>query len=318
VHGGSEGGTGVYGYATATSGITYGVYGKSDSTLGRAVYGYATAASGENYGVYGKSDSTDGRGVRGYATAYSGETYGVSGQSDSTAGTGVLGCTSALSGETYGGRFVSHSTNGAGVYARGRDSGADLILGGNADTLLGDDGRIYSDPIYNSSDIYLIVNDGVRIDLDENGDGEDADFEIRDKDNNLIFNVDESGDTWASGTKGAAVLTQNHGMRTLYAIESTEVWFEDFGTAQLKDGVAVVEIDPLFAETVNLEVGYHVFLTPVDGWAPLYVANKTPTSFEVRDAEGKADIAFDYRIVAKRLGYEDVRMEQVELEAEEE
>ncbi|MFQ5594631.1 MAG: hypothetical protein ACE5HA_10835 [Anaerolineae bacterium] len=287
-----DGLTGVHGEGTQK-----GVYGVgTDYTAigveGRAGFGTGVKGFGET-GVFG--ESSVGVGVEGRGST------GVSGRS--TIGVGVSG--------------VSESASGAGVYAEGRDGGADLILGGNADTLLGDDGRIYSDPFYSSSDIYLIVNDGVRIDLDEDGDGEDADFEIRDKDNNLIFNVDESGNTWARGTKAAVVLTQSHGMRALYALESTGVWFEDFGKAQLKDGVAVVEIDPLFAETVNLEVGYHVFLTPVGGWAPLYVVNQTPTSFEVRDASGKASITFDYRIVARRRGYENVRMERVELAAEE-
>ena len=44
------------------------------------------------------------------------------------------------------------------------------------------------------------------------------------------------------------------------------------------------------------------------------MAAKTPTSFEVRElGGGDASIAFDYRIVAKRLGYEDVRLEAPEL-----
>ena len=47
------------------------------------------------------------------------------------------------------------------------------------------------------------------------------------------------------------------------------------------------------------------------------MANKTSTSFELRDANDEADITLEYRIVAKRLGYEDVRMEQVEPRNEE-
>jgi hypothetical protein len=318
--------TGTVGIATAASGKTYGVYGRSDSTLGRGVYGYATADSGFTYGVYGRSDSTSGRGVYGYASATSGTTYGVYGWSESITGTGVYGTApkygvygyaSATSGETYGGRFLINSTDGAGVYVRGKDEGADLILGGNADTTLGDDGRIYSDPAYTSSDILLFSNDGVFIHLDEDND-ETALFSILAGANTLAFLVDEDGDMTATGSKSAAVDTRKYGTRKMYAIESTEVWFEDFGTAQLMDGMAIIEIDPIFAETVNLGVGYHVFLTPIDGWAPLYVTNKTPTSFEVRDADGKANIAFDYRIVAKRLGYEDLRMELVVLTSEEE
>jgi hypothetical protein len=40
------------------------------------------------------------------------------------------------------------------------------------------------------------------------------------------------------------------------------------------------------------------------------VANKTPTGFEVRElGGGSADVSFDYRIVAHRLGFEEARLE---------
>jgi hypothetical protein len=315
---------GVYGYATADSGYTYGVYGWSESTSGRGVYGKASATSGNTYGVYGESESTSGRGVYGYASATSGDTYGVYGWSESTSGRGVYGLATATSGTTYGvygksyssdgygGYFVNSASGGVGLYARGKaNTDADLVLGGTSST--DDDGRIYSDPAYTGSDILLYSNDEVWIYLDED-DNEDAEFRIYNGANTNVFKVEEDGDMTATGTKAAVVDTRKYGTRKMYAIESPEVWFEDFGSAQLKDGVVVVEIDPVFAETVNLEVGYHVFLIPVGGWAPLYVTNKTPTSFEVRDADGKANIAFDYRIVAKRLGYEDLRMEPVVLE----
>jgi hypothetical protein len=107
------------------------------------------------------------------------------------------------------------------------------------------------------------------------------------------------------------VKTQDYGTRTLYAVESPEVWFEDFGTGQLTNGEAVISLDPIFAETVNLAVDYHVFLTPL-GDCALYVKEKSPTSFTVRAMGGQTcSIPFDYRIVAKRLGYEDVRLAEV-------
>ena len=189
-----------------------------------------------------------------------------------------------------------------------------LILGGTSAS--NDNGNIFTEPGSTGSDLFLYSNDEVNIHLDENND-EGSYFRLFNGSNQNLFQVDEAGNTWALGTKAAAVPTKDQGMRTLYALESTGVWFEDFGVAQLKDGVALVKIDALFAETVNLAAGYHVFLTPVDGWAALYVVDKTPTSFEVRDAQGTAGSAFDYRIVARRLGYENVRMEPVEPEAEE-
>jgi hypothetical protein len=54
---------------------------------------------------------------------------------------------------------------------------------------------------------------------------------------------------------------------------------------------------------------YHVFLTPNGDCKGLYVTKKTANSFEVRElGGGKSSIAFDYRIMARRKGYEDVRM----------
>lgn len=98
----------------------------------------------------------------------------------------------------------SNSPDGAGVLATGMDYGADLILGGNADTAVGDNGVVISDPDYASSDIVLVTNDTIRIDLDNDGDGEDADFEIYNKDDQLIFNVDESGQVTSGGSGIAA------------------------------------------------------------------------------------------------------------------
>ncbi len=117
-----------------------------------------------------------------------------------------------------------------------------------------------------------------------------------------------TGDLNVTGVKNAAVET-SQGSRLTAAIESPGVWFEDFGNARLEDGRAVVSLDSLFGETVNTEVDYHVFLTPLGESAGLYVADKTPASFEVRAADGGGDVAFDYRIVAKRRGYEDDRLE---------
>jgi hypothetical protein len=73
-----------------------------------------------------------------------------------------------------------------------------------------------------------------------------------------------------------------------------------------------VELEPAFAQTVNTGVEYHVFLTPNGDCKGLYVANKTASGFEVRElGGGTSSVAFDYRIVVKRKGYETVRMEDM-------
>ena len=103
------------------------------------------------------------------------------------------------------------------------------------------------------------------------------------------------------------VETASFGKRKLYAVESPENWFEDFGRAKLVNGRAVVKIEPVFAETVNTEVDYHIFAK--GNCRGLYVAHQGPGSFEVRELnKGKANITFDYRIVARRRAYEQVRL----------
>jgi hypothetical protein len=122
-----------------------------------------------------------------------------------------------------------------------------------------------------------------------------------------IYVVD---DIAKGGVCSAAVEAGDDGVRKLYSIESPNVWFEDFGQGQLAGGQATVAIEPLFLSTINTEVPYHVFVTPLGDCNGLYVTNKTTTSFEVRElGGGSADVAFDYRIVAIRKGYETVRME---------
>ena len=95
----------------------------------------------------------------------------------------------------------------------------------------------------------------------------------------------------------------------LYSMESPENWFEDFGEAQMVNGRVVIDLDPLFSQTVNTDLTYHVFLTPGGDCNGLYVVNKTPASFEVRELKGgNSNLTFSYRIVAKRRGYEDLRL----------
>jgi hypothetical protein len=123
------------------------------------------------------------------------------------------------------------------------------------------------------------------------------------------FFTDTLGDTTAIGTKSAAVPLQNGKMVKVFSLESPEVWFDDYGSAQLIGGVTTVTLDPTYAQTVNTSNGYRVFLTPTGDCKGLYVTQKTPGSFEVRELSGgQSNVEFDYRIVAHRKGYETMRL----------
>ena len=92
-------------------------------------------------------------------------------------------------------------------------------------------------------------------------------------------------------------------------MEAPENWFEDIGSARLANGSGVVQLESTFSQTVNTGVEYHVFLTPKGDCKGLYVTNETANSFEVRElGGGTASISFAYRIVARRKGYETIRL----------
>jgi len=175
---------------------------------------------------------------------------------------------------------------------------------------------IYTERANADSDFEVHSNDQIRLHLDDDDNDLGGNLRIFNGQDAQICFIEEDGDLTCIGTKSASVQIADE-ERLLYAVESPEVWFEDFGAGNLAGGQASVTIEPLFAQSVNLGVDYHVFLTPLGDCNGLYVAEKTPTGFTVQELNGgTADIAFDYRIVAKRVGYEELRMELVDLHAD--
>ena len=126
--------------------------------------------------------------------------------------------------------------------------------------------------------------------------------------NGVYISAPNAGLNVASGTKNAVVRT-NDGSRLMYTEESTKVWFSDYGFGKLNNDKVVITIDQLYAQTVNLNEPYHVFLQAY-GDAELYVSNRRADSFEVHLREGDVDVEFSYRIVAPRMGHEVARMER--------
>jgi hypothetical protein len=125
-----------------------------------------------------------------------------------------------------------------------------------------------------------------------------------------VCTVDVSGNLYCSGSKSAVVPVDGGSKKVaLYAIEAPENWFEDAGSGQLSNGSAVIQLENLFGQAVNTDIDYHVFLTPNGDCKGLYVSQKSATSFEVHElGGGTSSVAFDYRIMAKRKGFESIRM----------
>ncbi len=123
-----------------------------------------------------------------------------------------------------------------------------------------------------------------------------------------IFRVDVNGNVLAAGSKSAVIKAGEFGQRKLYTAEFPEVCFFDEGPARLQDGIARVEVDPIFLETI--EGDYLVHVTPY-GDVSLYVAEVGRNYFVVKARDGDPNVAFAWRLSAIRRGYAGVRLEEV-------
>jgi hypothetical protein len=135
----------------------------------------------------------------------------------------------------------------------------------------------------------------------------------------IRFYVTNSGNVYADGTynsfKEMMMPGNKKEYRTFNSIVATESWIEDIGSSILEDGEAIVTIDPVFAQAVDLEQGYKVFLTPVsEEMVFLTVSGKSPNEFRVKGMtlDGHSpSCSFDYRIMAKDKDNSKSRMEVV-------
>jgi hypothetical protein len=290
----TAGATAVYGSAIGTGTLgspTIGVKGISSGTDSNGVvadetgpggYGVYAHASGAQdltrynpIGVYGLADSGDG--VLGVAVSNS-ATYAFLTGSLVTFTAGVWGDTSAAAGANQLAGIVGTADNQSAAYFANNSSTVSTVIASN----------------------------------------------LSDGDTGLFKTFKASTRTGACGIGGDGDLTCTGQVKTLattgggaqtvetYAMQSAENWMEDFGSGTLERGVAVVKLDQAFAETVSGTADYHVFITPNGDSKGLYVIGKTTAGFEVHESGGgTSSVSFDYRIVAKRRGYESQRLTDV-------
>jgi len=123
------------------------------------------------------------------------------------------------------------------------------------------------------------------------------------------YGVYSDGPFAASGTKSAVVPT-SRGATELYTEEAADVWFTDYGEGQLSNGHSHVDVDPAFLETVTIDKKHpaKVFVQLLGEANGVYI-QRGETGFEVIELNnGHSNAGYMYRIVAKRKGYEDVRL----------
>ena len=314
--------SGVGGFASGAKAV--GVFGNwsGRSTIGQGqaqvgVWGDSSAG----YGVVGSSDNNPG--VAGISTnnagisATSSNGYGLFGGSTNNWAVvgsspigGVFGVSQSIAG-TYG-TYVLGSSTGSGFTTIGAwgDTGVSGGLGvvGTTDdgnSFFGKNNTVNHETLYVENDSGF--NGGTPLAARFAGPGASTYCYIpRDSKD------DGSGDLICTGSKSAAVPVEGNRMVRLYAVEAADNWFEDAGSGQLANGSATIALDQVFAQTVNGDVDYHVFITPNGECEGLYVIHKSAQGFEVHELRGgHSNIAFDYRIMARRRGFENTRMQDV-------
>ena len=274
----------------------------STSANATTIFGAANATTGEGWGVEGVtlSSASNAYGVYGLAEATSGSPIGVYGQAlSSSLGIGVWGQNKSES-TTGSGLSSAVGAKGVGVWGDGGATSGNFGVVGSVDD--GTAGVFINNSPGGAPTLYVQAENSASTPFI-------VDFDATPNFLGKYCEVDSSGDLSCTGSK-SAVVPVDGGQRivAMSAIESPKNWFEDFGSAELVNGKAVVTLDPTFIQTVNTEMDYRVFPVPNGDCKGLYVTNKTATSFEVRElGGGTSSVAFDYRITALRKNYENIR-----------
>lgn len=123
------------------------------------------------------------------------------------------------------------------------------------------------------------------------------------------------GSLSVAGTKNRIIDTENYDTRKQYCYETATPYFGDIGSGCTDDtGKCYIDIDDIFAETVNTGVEYQVFLQK-EGQGDLWVEEKTDSYFVVRGTE---NLKFSWEIKAIQRDYEFERLEKFDNSEKEE
>ncbi|MEO0073584.1 MAG: hypothetical protein ABIK43_02835 [candidate division WOR-3 bacterium] len=269
---------GVYGYGSGGFGVyghggQMGVYGFCANSGQYAIYSFTY--NGYTHAVYGSNGGTGCRGILGPSYSVVSNYVGVYGYSSNSYSYGVYG---------YCGGSYGYGVCGAGMHG--------VVGVGTARGVEGD----------------ATASDGQGV----LGFGYLAGGYFHDLSSGYLCRVAyESYKVYGSGAVSTYIIDENDQERTLHCPETPEVLFEDVGTAQLRDGYCRVDIDPLLLRgiVINEDHPLRIFVQLHEGGLQPRIV-RANTYFEVYALDSiSRNSRFDWRIVANRRGYEDLRFE---------
>jgi hypothetical protein len=287
--------SGVRGDALALTGFTNGVLGVSPSPDGTGVFGNATNATSFNSigvlglanrgtGVWGEGLAADGWGVAGFANVLNG--IGVYGSSNSATGFGLQG-------------FNANIT-GTGIIASGNNVLATYLTGGSGGAFSGStygiaafkDGALANNTAAGYFVASTTANVGVLVGARVGGT------------NYKIINIGAFGGTVSTDVWD----TDNKTRRIMFAPESPEILFQDYGKGQLVNGRAQIKLDPIFSNNIFIDDKHplQVYIQLEEECNGVYVTNKSATGFDVVELmQGSSNANFTYFVSANRRDYID-------------
>jgi phage minor structural protein len=119
--------------------------------------------------------------------------------------------------------------------------------------------------------------------------------------------LDTNGNFSCKGTKSRIAETENYGNRLMYCYEAPSPVFGDMGTGEIQeDGYCYIYMDDVFAETVDIDCDYFVFMQPY-GDGKIIIKEKTALYFLV---SGDPGTQFAWEVKTKQLGYDGIRLEK--------
>jgi hypothetical protein len=279
----------------ATGSTIYALYYAENNNVGNG-YGLAagmnsTSASALSYGVYGFNNGLG---------------YGVWGRNTSSSNNGYLGGTSygvyGTAAAGYGGMFKNLTSTGTGLIAIGNNASTFwTISGGSGIAATATATGVYSRAT-NTSGIrqgaYLSVSTST------------GSYYAR------VAYVNSTGTNYKIQGTGlvSSIMESSRGRVGLVAPESPEAWIQDFGSGEMINGVAQVNLDATFLEcvTISQEHPIKIFVQFTSKPPKSYYIDKEIGSFRVIDSdEENSNATFDYFVTAKWKEYEHLRFESV-------
>lgn len=200
--------------------------------------------------------------------------------------------------DVFGGIYISENKDGTGACAI--LSPDEIILKNNS-----------SGPLTVQTDITMHMTDESLY----LGSTSEYKFHFRKERSSFYQPVTIGGSLSVAGEKNRIIDTENYDTRKQYCYETATPYFGDIGTAQTDEtGKCYIDIDDIFAETVNTGVEYQVFLQK-EGQGDLWVEEKTDSYFVVRGTE---NLKFSWEIKAIQRDYEFERLEKFDNSEKEE